>query len=813
MATPPPEAPPVTKEDKPQLPPSPTGPSAPDYPPTSAQNATVNLKSDGPTDTEVKSPALNGHTPVEPSNTNGTIVATSPPKSPEHQTSPGVDQNKTPSAAGSAPPAEAQPTEDKNVLPQGQVSTTPAPASTAAESDAVSAPQPAAHVSTFPASTDGPSDTPEPMVIDTPQDVSTAVKTDLPHHPTTAPAPPALPPVLTAPQHVDQEMKDGSEAPPSPSKVSRQRDADLSEEPAPKRTKVEGDESVINFQTPGYSSPAAATPGPTRTGGGPGLTKMQHKFILKSLTSLKRMHDARFYKEPVDAIKLNIPQYHTIITQPMDLGTMERKLKNNQYSSPQAVADDFALMVNNTTVFNGADHLVTQEGIKLKATFEKQMTNLPKPEEVEERKPKKHTEKTSAARREPRTSLPSQPKASSPQSQTFALGPEGLPVIRRDSSNPDGRPKRSIHPPKRDLPYSTKPKKKKFQWELRFCQEVLDELHKQKHYSWVMPFYYPVDPVALNIPTYHSVIKKPMDLSTAQSKLKTGQYENAREFENDVRLIFKNCYRFNIPGDPTFVCGQRAEEIFNAKWAQKSDYLEAHEPHPEQNTDSSDEDSDEDAEESEEDDEKLTLLQKQIAEMSRQVEAITNKKKKTPPSSKKVGKKLAKKDSKKISSGKRDKKSKISQPGKTRAITYNEKQIISNGISSLPDKRMQQALQIIQNNVPQLKGTDEAEIELDIDELPNDVLLKLLNFVKKHVPNLMDDEDEDDLPASSVAPPKPKKNKPMSKFEQEAQINMLQSNLSRFQGGAHSPDPVASVERNESSDDESDSSEEESEEE
>ncbi|KAI2676383.1 hypothetical protein LCP963914a_8345 [Penicillium roqueforti] len=813
MATPPPEAPPVTKEDKPQLPPSPTGPSAPDYPPTSAQNATVNLKSDGPTDTEVKSPALNGHTPVEPSNTNGTIVATSPPKSPEHQTSPGVDQNKTPSAAGSAPPAEAQPTEDKNVLPQGQVSTTPAPASTAAESAAVSAPQPAAHVSTFPASTDGPSDTPEPMVIDTPQDVSTAVKTDLPHHPTTAPAPPALPPVLTAPQHVDQEMKDGSEAPPSPSKVSRQRDADLSEEPAPKRTKVEGDELVINFQTPGYSSPAAATPGPTRTGGGPGLTKMQHKFILKSLTSLKRMHDARFYKEPVDAIKLNIPQYHTIITQPMDLGTMERKLKNNQYSSPQAVADDFALMVNNTTVFNGADHLVTQEGIKLKATFEKQMTNLPKPEEVEERKPKKHTEKTSAARREPRTSLPSQPKASSPQSQTFALGPEGLPVIRRDSSNPDGRPKRSIHPPKRDLPYSTKPKKKKFQWELRFCQEVLDELHKQKHYSWVMPFYYPVDPVALNIPTYHSVIKKPMDLSTAQSKLKTGQYENAREFENDVRLIFKNCYRFNIPGDPTFVCGQRAEEIFNAKWAQKSDYLEAHEPHPEQNTDSSDEDSDEDAEESEEDDEKLTLLQKQIAEMSRQVEAITNKKKKTPPSSKKVGKKLAKKDSKKISSGKRDKKSKISQPGKTRAITYNEKQIISNGISSLPDKRMQQALQIIQNNVPQLKGTDEAEIELDIDELPNDVLLKLLNFVKKHVPNLMDDEDEDDLPASSVAPPKPKKNKPMSKFEQEAQINMLQSNLSRFQGGAHSPDPVASVERNESSDDESDSSEEESEEE
>ncbi|CAI7631665.1 unnamed protein product [Penicillium glandicola] len=808
MATPPPEVPPVTKEDKPQLPPSPTGPSAPDYPPTSAQNVAVNLKTDGPADTEVKSPTLNGHTPVAVSNTNGTIVATSPPKSPDHQTHQEMIQNKT-SAAGSAPPTETQPAEQKISPPQGQESIISALANATAESVIPSAPQAAVDAPTVLASTDGANDAPEPMAIDTPKDVSTPVKTDLPHHPTPAPAPL----VLSAPP-IDQEMKDAPEAPPSPSKMSRQRDADLSEEPAPKRTKVEGDDSVVNFQTPGFNSPAAATPGPTRTSGGPGLTKMQHKFISKSLTSLKRMGDARFYREPVDAVKLAIPQYHTIVTQPMDLGTMERKLKNNQYSSPQEVADDFALMVHNTTIFNGADHVVTQEGIRLKATFEKQMTNLPKPEEVEEKKPKKNTEKTSAARREPRTSLPSQPKASSPQSQTFALGPEGLPVIRRDSSNPDGRPKRSIHPPKRDLPYSTKPKKKKFQWELRFCQEVLDEMHKQKHYSWVMPFYYPVDPVALNIPTYHSVIKNPMDLSTAQSKLKTGQYENAKEFENDVRLIFKNCYRFNLRGDPTFTCGQRAEEIFDAKWAQKSDYLDTHEPHPEQNTDSSDEDSDEDAEESEEDEEKLTKLQRQIAEMSRQVEAITNKKKKTPPSSKKVGKtKLAKKDSKKISSGKRDKKSKSSQPGKARAITYNEKQIISNGISSLPDKRMQQALQIIQSNVPQLKGTDEAEIELDIDELPNDVLLKLLNFVKKHVPNLMDDEDEDDVPASNVAPPKPKKNKPMSKFEQEAQINMLQSNLSRFQGGAHSPDPVASVEHNDSSDDESDSSEEESEEE
>ncbi|KAJ6007066.1 hypothetical protein N7522_005417 [Penicillium canescens] len=817
MATPPPEAPPVPKEDKPQLPPSPTGPSAPDVAPTSVQDA-VALKTDSPADPEAKSFALNGHGPA-PSITNGTSTAASPPKSPAPASAdqtPPVTQDKTP-AAESATPVETQQTGAKDSV-QSQESVPAAPPSAAvADTEKPASPtlqDPVAAPTTI-AAADGASDK---MAVDTPQSVSTAVKTELPHHPTPDLAHPSLP----APAAADQEMRDAPEAPMSPSKISRQREADLSEEPAAKRTKVDGEDSgPVESKAPDFHAPATETQAPTehqvRTyTGQDGLTKMQHRFISKTLTNLKRLHDSRFYREPVDPIKLNIPQYHTIITQPMDLQTMDRKLKTNQYSSPQAVLDDFALMVQNTTIFNGPEHLVTQEGIKLKGTFEKIMTNCPKPEDVEEKKPKKPTEKTSAARREPRTSLGSSTKAASPQAQTFALGPEGLPVIRRDSSNPDGRPKRSIHPPKRDLPYSTKPKKKKFQWELRFCQEVVDELYKQKHYNWVMPFYYPVDPVALNIPTYHSVIKKPMDLSTVQSKLKTGQYENAKEFETDVRLIFKNCFRFNIPGDPTYVCGQRAEEIFNQKWAQKSDYLDAHEPHPEQNSDYSDEDSDEDAEESEEDDEKLTLLQKQIAEMSRQVEAITNKKKKTPPSSKKAGKsKSSKKDSRKSASGKRDKKSKSSKPERTRPVTYAEKQLISQGISSLPDKKMQDALQLIQNNVPQLKGTNEAEIELDIDELPNNVLFLLLAFVKKNVAGLGDDLEEEYTPASStVAQPKPKKNKPMSKFEQEAQINMLQNNLSRFQGGGgHSPEPMPSVEHNESSEDDSDSSEEESEEE
>ncbi len=546
-----------------------------------------------------------------------------------------------------------------------------------------------------------------------PQNVD-PVKTELPHHPhagaqpnqdstTNVPAPSLDTQTSSA---IDQEMRD---APTSPTKLSRERDAEPDDEPSAKRTKIDT-EGLNDFKVPELPTPATEGQAHTGINGDTTITKVQHRFLVKAIQSLKRGHDARFYKEPVDPVKLNIPTYFQVIQKPMDLGTIEQKLKSNAYQEPQNVVDDFNLMINNAQTFNGPDHIVSVEGQKLKSTFDKQMVNLPKADEVEEKKPKKFTAKTSAARREPRTSIgqtTARPTGGSPQATTFALGPEGLPLIRRDSTNVDGRPKRSIHPPKRDLPYSTKPKKKKFQWELRFCQEVLDELHKPKHYLYAAPFYFPVDPVALNIPTYHSIIKKPMDLSTISSKLQTGQYENAKEFETDIRQILKNCFKFNLKGDPTYMAGEKFEEVFNTKWSQKERYLAAHEPHPEQHSaESSEEESDEDEEASDdEEEEAINRLKKQIADMSQQLEAMTQKKKKTPPKKTKSKKKADTKKSGVTGAGKKDKKSgsKPTKSEKPRYVSYHDKQIISNGISSLPDKKMQEALKIIQSNVPALK--------------------------------------------------------------------------------------------------------------
>ena len=68
--------------------------------------------------------------------------------------------------------------------------------------------------------------------------------------------------------------------------------------------------------------------------------------------------------------------------------------------------------------------------------------------------------------------------------------------------------------------------------------------------SWL--FLEPVDPVALNIPTYFEVIRRPIDISTMRTKLESGAYNKEDgqcdfmgKFHKDLELMFKNAVLFN----------------------------------------------------------------------------------------------------------------------------------------------------------------------------------------------------------------------------------------------------------------------------
>lgn len=58
-------------------------------------------------------------------------------------------------------------------------------------------------------------------------------------------------------------------------------------------------------------------------------------------------------------------------------------------------------------------------------------------------------------------------------------------------------------------------------------------------------FLYPVDPVALNIPTYFQIIKHPMDFTTIKIKLSYNAYDSEADFCADMNLVFDNCTNFN----------------------------------------------------------------------------------------------------------------------------------------------------------------------------------------------------------------------------------------------------------------------------
>jgi hypothetical protein len=70
-------------------------------------------------------------------------------------------------------------------------------------------------------------------------------------------------------------------------------------------------------------------------------------------------------------------------------------------------------------------------------------------------------------------------------------------------------------------------------------------LHKMNACEDSHPFRQPVDPVALNILDYPTIIKHPMDMLTMHNKLLRGEYKNPLQFCDDAWLMFNNAWLYN----------------------------------------------------------------------------------------------------------------------------------------------------------------------------------------------------------------------------------------------------------------------------
>nr|CAH7722675.1 unnamed protein product [Callosobruchus chinensis] len=121
----------------------------------------------------------------------------------------------------------------------------------------------------------------------------------------------------------------------------------------------------------------------------PGRVTNQLQFLQKTVLKAVWKHGYAWpFHQPVDAKKLNLPDYHRIIKQPMDLGTIKKRLDNNYYWSGKECIQDFNTMFTNCYVYNKPGEDVVVMAQTLEKVFLTKVAEMPKEEYVVDATPK-----------------------------------------------------------------------------------------------------------------------------------------------------------------------------------------------------------------------------------------------------------------------------------------------------------------------------------------------------------------------------------------------------------------------------------------
>ncbi|XP_058817226.1 homeotic protein female sterile-like [Topomyia yanbarensis] len=113
----------------------------------------------------------------------------------------------------------------------------------------------------------------------------------------------------------------------------------------------------------------------------PGRLTNQLHFLLKTVMKAVWKHQFSWpFQQPVDAKKLNLPDYHKIIKQPMDLGTVKKRLENNYYWTSKECIQDFNIMFSNCYVYNKPGEDVVVMAQTLEKLFLTKVSLMPKDE-------------------------------------------------------------------------------------------------------------------------------------------------------------------------------------------------------------------------------------------------------------------------------------------------------------------------------------------------------------------------------------------------------------------------------------------------
>ncbi|XP_062368257.1 bromodomain-containing protein 2 isoform X2 [Cinclus cinclus] len=153
--------------------------------------------------------------------------------------------------------------------------------------------------------------------------------------------------------------------------------------------------SVPSLPTPQVNPPPPEVSNPKKPGRITNQLQYLHKVVMKALW---KHQFAWPFRQPVDAVKLGLPDYHKIIKQPMDMGTIKRRLENNYYWGAAECMQDFNTMFTNCYIYNKPTDDIVLMAQTLEKLFLQKVAQMP-PEEQELLLPlAKNSHKKGAAR-------------------------------------------------------------------------------------------------------------------------------------------------------------------------------------------------------------------------------------------------------------------------------------------------------------------------------------------------------------------------------------------------------------------------------
>ncbi|XP_037609389.1 bromodomain-containing protein 3-like isoform X2 [Sebastes umbrosus] len=513
---------------------------------------------------------------------------------------------------------------------------------------------------------------------------------------------------------------------------------------------------------------------PSRPGRRTNQLQYMQNVVMKSLW---RHQFAWPFHHPVDAIALGIPDYHTIITSPMDLGTIKKRLENNYYLSAVECMQDFNTMFTNCYIYNKPTDDIVLMALAVEKVFLQKVAQMDQREvEVSPHAAKGRGRKSSnpGGQNEAVTMCSSAVSPSSPPSLSYTVS--SSPPMPKDLSHTstkkglkrkaDGdtdfssatvnslidssRSKRrydsagrAIHPSKKkDFGEKELPQEESEQ--LKFCRELLKEMMSKKYLAYAWPFYKPVDAEALQLHDYHQIIKYPMDLSAVKKKLEGAQYQDAQGFAADVRLIFSNCYKYNPPHHEVVSKAIKLQGVFEKRFAKIPDEpVELPSPVSGASaksagfsgTDANNSSSLDKSDLAEEGADRLSELQEQVGARQLKVvhEQLSAYSEVPVIKPKKKREKDKKEDSWQHKGSYRQswKESKVwDSDDETLQMTYDEKHQLSLDINRLPGLKLGRVVHIIQRREPSMRDAKADEIEIDFEILKPSTLRELEQYVK-----------------------------------------------------------------------------------